>query len=95
MMSTVALLLCGPAALLATAILAAASSRLAAATRLVYGSALVISVALLVTVAGHLAGSPGEVSAITLPIGLPWTGARFRLDGLSAFFLVVVNLGGA
>ncbi|WP_292322074.1 proton-conducting transporter membrane subunit, partial [Mesorhizobium sp.] len=94
-MSTVALLLCGPAALLGTAVLAAVVSRRASATRLVYGSALVISAALLVTVAGHLAGSPGEASAITLPIGLPWTGARFRLDGLSAFFLVVVNLGGA
>ncbi|TIW15155.1 MAG: hydrogenase 4 subunit B, partial [Mesorhizobium sp.] len=43
----------------------------------------------------HLAGNPGEVSTATLPLGLPWIGARFRLDGLSAFFLVVVNLGGA
>jgi hydrogenase-4 component B len=92
--STVALLLCGPAALLATAILGAAVSRHIAATRLVYGAAFVISAALLAIVAGHLAGNPGEASA-TLPLGLPWTGARFRLDGLSAFFLVVVNLGGA
>jgi formate hydrogenlyase subunit 3/multisubunit Na+/H+ antiporter MnhD subunit len=30
-----------------------------------------------------------------LPLGLPWTGAHFRLDALSAFFLGVVNLGGA
>ncbi|WP_430709360.1 hydrogenase 4 subunit B [Mesorhizobium captivum] len=95
MISTVALLLFGPAALLATAILAGAVSRRASATRFVYGAALAISAALLVIVAGHLAGNPGEVSAITLPLGLPWTGARFRLDGLSAFFLVVVNLGGA
>ncbi|RUY08707.1 hydrogenase 4 subunit B, partial [Mesorhizobium sp. M2A.F.Ca.ET.040.01.1.1] len=93
MNSTVALLLCGPAAFLATAIMAAAASRLAAATRLVYGATLVISAVLLATAAGHLAGNPGEASA-TLPLGLPWTGARFRLDGLSAFFLVVVNLGG-
>src|SRR5262249_17241217 len=27
--------------------------------------------------------------------GLPWIGAHFRLDALAAFFLVVVNLGGA
>ncbi|RWD74021.1 hydrogenase 4 subunit B [Mesorhizobium sp.] len=93
MNSTVALLLCGPAAFLATAIMAAAASRLAAATRLVYGATLVISAVLLATAAGHLAGNSGEASA-TLPLGLPWTGARFRLDGLSAFFLVVVNLGG-
>src|SRR6185369_16596601 len=34
------------------------------------------------------------VLSATLPVGLPWLGARFRLDALSAFFLVVVNLGG-
>ena len=32
---------------------------------------------------------------MTLPLGLPWLGAHFRLDALAAFFLVVVNLGGA
>ncbi|PPD44030.1 MAG: hydrogenase 4 subunit B [Methylocystis sp.] len=31
----------------------------------------------------------------TLPLGLPWIGMRFRLDALSAFFLAVVNIGGA
>ena len=31
----------------------------------------------------------------TLPLGLPWLGAHFRIDALAAFFLVVVNLGGA
>ena len=30
---------------------------------------------------------------ITLPLGLPWIGANFRLDALSAFFLAVVNFG--
>ena len=32
---------------------------------------------------------------MTLPLGLPWIGAHFRIDALSAFFLIVVNLGGA
>ena len=32
-------------------------------------------------------------SVVTLPLGLPWTGAHFRLDPLAAFFLVVVGLG--
>ncbi|TIU29133.1 MAG: hydrogenase 4 subunit B, partial [Mesorhizobium sp.] len=73
MISTVALLLCGPAALLGTAVLAGAISRRASATRLVYGAALAISAGLLVIVAGHLLGNPGEVSAVTLPLGLPWT----------------------
>lgn len=31
----------------------------------------------------------------TLPLGLPWIGMRFRIDALSAFFLAVVNIGGA
>ena len=32
---------------------------------------------------------------MTLPLGLPWIGAHFRLDPLAAFFLVVVGLGSA
>ena len=34
-------------------------------------------------------------SSVTLPLGLPWLGAHFRIDALAAFFLVVINLGGA
>ncbi|HNB27829.1 MAG TPA: hydrogenase 4 subunit B, partial [Alphaproteobacteria bacterium] len=30
-----------------------------------------------------------------LPLGLPWLGAHFRVDALSALFLVVIDLGGA
>ncbi|MCR4379252.1 MAG: hydrogenase 4 subunit B [Rhodospirillales bacterium] len=36
-----------------------------------------------------------EVSKAVLPIGLPWLGAHFRLDALSAFFLFIIGLGGA
>ena len=32
---------------------------------------------------------------VVLPIGLPWIGSHFRIDALSAFFLVVINLGAA
>ena len=42
----------------------------------------------------HLLGAAAP-SSLTLPLGLPWLGAHFRLDALSAFFLVVVNLGAA
>ena len=42
---------------------------------------------------GALIGqAPAET--LTLPLGLPWIGAHFRLDALSAFFLVVVDIGG-
>lgn len=36
-----------------------------------------------------------NVISCALPLGLPWIGMHFRLDVLSAFFLAVVNLGGA
>src|SRR6202158_4757119 len=42
-----------------------------------------------------LIGGKAGASGVTLPIGLPWLGAHFRLDALASFFLVVVNLGGA
>ena len=32
---------------------------------------------------------------MSLPIGLPWIGAHFRLDALSAFFLALIEFGGA
>src|SRR5262249_52797264 len=37
----------------------------------------------------------GAAGAVVLPLGLPWLGAHFRVDALAAFFLLVVNLGGA
>jgi hydrogenase-4 component B len=40
--------------------------------------------------------SPGLLGeGLVLPIGLPWLGAHFRVDALSAFFLIIINLGGA
>ncbi len=61
---------------------------------IVYGGSLILSLALLVGALGRLiaGGSPDD---IVLPIGLPWVGSHFRLDALSAFFLVVINLGAA
>ena len=35
------------------------------------------------------------LASVTLPLGIPWIEAHLRLDLLAAFFLVVVNLGGA
>ncbi|PDQ19732.1 hydrogenase 4 subunit B [Mesorhizobium sanjuanii] len=94
-MSIVALLLWGVAALLGTAMLAIAISRRDSATQLVYGLILGITAVMFLAVSSHLVSDPAGVSVVTLPLGLPWIGAHFRLDALSAFFLVVVNLGGA
>ena len=83
------------ATLLAAGLVAIALARHRAASALIYGVSLAASViALLIGGASLLAlDSPGQ--ALTLPVGLPWLGAHFRIDALAAFFLVVVNLGGA
>ncbi|CAN5349138.1 hydrogenase 4 subunit B [soil metagenome] len=95
MIGGVALLLWGVAALLGTAILAVAISRRGPATFAIYTATLVVSAVLFALAVSHLAGDPAGVSTVTLPLGLPWVGSHFRLDALSAFFLVVVDLGGA
>jgi hydrogenase-4 component B len=65
-----------------------------AATPVIYGGALAVAlVALGAALTCFLSG--GHTWTLTLPIGLPDIGARFRVDALSAFFLAVVNLGAA
>ena len=92
-MQATATLLTVVSALLAVAVPAVALSRRPWAGTLVYGVSLAASLAGLgVALAALLAGAGSE---LTLPLGLPWIGARFGIDALSAFFLVVVNLGGA
>jgi formate hydrogenlyase subunit 3/multisubunit Na+/H+ antiporter MnhD subunit len=94
MMSAVALQLSFVAALLVTAIVAIALSRSARATAVIYGATLAICAAALFGSLRWLLGDTANASLVTLPVGLPWLGAHFRLDALAAFFLVVVNLGG-
>jgi hydrogenase-4 component B len=90
----VALFLQCDAALLVIAAVAVLLRRRPSVMAIVYGGSLILSVVLLAGALGRLiaGGSPDE---IVLPIGLPWVGSHFRLDDLSAFFLVVVNLGAA
>ena len=90
----VALFLLCDAALLVLATVAVLLRRRSGATAIVYGGALVLSLALLAGALVHTVADAAP-AAIVLPIGLPWVGANFRLDALSAFFLVVINLGAA
>jgi formate hydrogenlyase subunit 3/multisubunit Na+/H+ antiporter MnhD subunit len=83
------------AALLGTAVLAIAVRRSGGATTIVYSGCLIVSAAAFVVAAAFLGGAAGPASTISLPLGLPWLGAHFRIDPLAAFFLIVVNLGGA
>ena len=93
MTSAAFLLLCA-AALLGAALLAVACARMHAATSIVYGATLTITVAAAAAAIAVLVGLAAP-AGLMLPIGLPWTGAHFRIDALSAFFLTVVNVGGA
>jgi hydrogenase-4 component B len=83
------------AALLATVPTAVAGAHRAVTSILVYALALIVSSVALGTVVWALVTDSGLAQTVRLPIGLPWLGARFRLDPLAAAFLAVVNLGGA
>jgi hydrogenase-4 component B len=80
------------AGLLALAVVGGASARRPFARPVVYGGAFGLTAIVVVAGLASLAAPP---SAITLPLGLPWIGAHFRLDPLAALFLLVVDLGGA
>lgn len=80
------------AAFLVLAGLGVILGRRSGASPLLYGATLAVSLAAL---ANALLALAGPATALTLPMGLPWIGAQFRLDALSAFFLVLINLGGA
>src|SRR6266576_1421983 len=62
---------------------------------LTYGSSLAVCAIGCFIAALHLIANSAVGSEIILPLGLPWVGANFRIDALAAFFLVVINLGGA
>jgi len=80
------------AALLGVGVLAVALYKRNDASRIVYGLCFGLClVQFLVAVIPRGAAA----LATTLPLGLPWVGAHFQLDVLSAFFLAIVNLGGA
>jgi hydrogenase-4 component B len=83
------------AVLIATAALALLLADAARARVLVYGTCLAVALVLLLTALLALLGVSRGPLAATLPLGIPWLGAHFRLDALAAFFLAVVSLGAA
>jgi formate hydrogenlyase subunit 3/multisubunit Na+/H+ antiporter MnhD subunit len=64
------------------------------ASAFVYGVSFVVTLTLCMIALLSLFGKI-DSGNVTLPLGLPWLGAHFRVDALSSFFLIVVNLGGA
>jgi len=83
----------GVTALLALAPIAVALSASSRASNAIYGASLIVTLALgMIGLKGLFSDA---ASTAVLPLGLPWLGAHFRIDTLSALFIVVVNLGGA
>src|SRR6267378_1592829 len=94
-MTPVVVALCCVSAFLGLPLLVAAAMRWSAATRPIYGACFVVCLVILVVALTQLLSAGSTVSTLSLPLGLPWIGAHFRIDALAAFFLAVVNLGGA
>src|ERR1700690_1698924 len=81
------------AVLLALGPLGAVRGRTAAAPAIIYTACLTVSVTACGNALYYLLTAASTPVTDTLPLGLPVTGAHFRLDALSALFLVVANLG--
>ncbi len=82
------------AGLLALGVAAIAVARTAVGAALTYAGCLIACLGGLAAGLWVLAAG-AAVEPVALPVGLPGIGAHFRVDALSAFFLVVANLGGA
>jgi hydrogenase-4 component B len=91
-MSVITLLWC-VAALLGIAILAIVVARRREGYQAVYGASFAACGVASLGALSHLFFA-ARAASLTLPVGLPWQGAHLQIDGLAAYFLVVVNLGG-
>jgi hydrogenase-4 component B len=89
-----ATILTAVAGLLALAAAGVLIGRTRAAQMVVYGGSLLACAIVAAIGAAHLLPA-AEPATLTLPLGLPWLGAHFRLDALSAFFVIVIAFGGA
>jgi len=91
-MTPVVVALCSVSAFLGLPLLVAAAMRWSAATRPIYGACFVVCLVILVVALTQLLSAGSTVSTLSLPLGLPWVGAHFRIDALAAFFLAVVKM---
>jgi formate hydrogenlyase subunit 3/multisubunit Na+/H+ antiporter MnhD subunit len=87
------LLLLAMAAMVLAGVAVIAVCRRPSAGPVMYGAVLAACGIAFAAALAHLIGS-GAPLALTLPLGIPWLGAHLRLDAVSAFFAVVINVGG-
>ena len=83
------------AGLLCSGVLSLVLKRASYISRITYLASMVVSSFALIAALTSLVTAGDGVETLTLPLGLPWLGTHFRMDALAAFFLIVVNLGGA
>ena len=83
------------AGLIGASVIGAILARTALGNYLTYGLSFAITAIGTATAVGCLLAGQSEPSLLVLPMGLPWVKAHFRIDQLSAFFLLIVNLLGA
>jgi formate hydrogenlyase subunit 3/multisubunit Na+/H+ antiporter MnhD subunit len=77
------------------ALFALFAGRLRHSHAVVYAGCLWAALALAGSGLTHLAAPEEFAPKAVLPLGLPWISAHFRLDSLSAFFMIVVNVSAA
>jgi hydrogenase-4 component B len=90
--AVVLVVLLAVAALLGLAVHGAAAASPSFVRRTVYGGSATLCTVILAVGAYRLLAH-GASEEVVLPLALPWLGAHFRLDALSAAFLIVVDLG--
>lgn len=83
------------AAYLVLSVAAIATVRLKLSGPLIYSGAFATGMFALGVASFALVENNFDAPDVVLPLGLPWLGAHFQMDALTAFFLVIVNLGGA
>ncbi|MGD9895568.1 MAG: hydrogenase 4 subunit B [Candidatus Methylacidiphilaceae bacterium] len=91
---TLAIALGCSAALLLLSMASLALSRFSGRSAVVYASTLAVSLVSLVCSLQELLSPSGSTPTVTLPLGVPWLGAHFRMDALSALFLTIIGWGG-
>ncbi len=80
------------AALLILSLTSVVAGRTPRVSAVIYAMTMAVSLCLLAYALVRLASANPPVTQ-ELPLGLPWIGAHFRVDALSAFFLVLINIG--
>jgi len=90
--SDLAIIGLGAGLLILTGPLGVLAARARRGHELVYGLCFLASLLIAADAAAWLLRPAAPVATAVLPFGLPWLEAHFRLDALSAYFLLLLNL---